>query len=163
MCSLIRALTGLALAAVLLAVPAQANSPREEVFGNRSACYVRSYSLTHLATHPDQRVRWIALSARPEESDDRSQAVTLSLRLRGGDEIYRSTAYCATAGGQLDCLMEGDAGAFSLAPAPDGAVLIRVAQRGMAFEGSRDIVEISGNGGDDKSFLLPAAPASSCP
>jgi hypothetical protein len=163
MCSLIRDLVALALASVLLAAPALAKSPREEMFGDRSACYVRSYSLTHLAGHPDQRVRWIALSARPEESDDRTQAVTLALRLRGDDEIYRSTAYCATSDGQLDCLMEGDAGAFSLGPAPDGAVLISVARRGMAFEGSRDFVEISGSGGDDKSFLLPAAPASSCP
>jgi hypothetical protein len=156
-------LTGLVITGALLPAPALAKSPREEMFGAGSACYARSYSLTHLAGHPDQRVRWIALSARPEESDGRYQAVDLSLRLRGDDETYQSTAYCENEDGHLYCLMEGDAGAFSLEPARDGAVLIKVARRGIAFEGSRDFVEISGTGGDDKSFLLPVAPRSSCP
>lgn len=160
---MIRGLTVLACAAMLASGPALAKLPRDEIFGGPSSCYLRNYSLTHLAGHPDQTVRWIALSARPEESDDRTQAVTLSLRLRGDGEFYRSTAYCEEADGRLDCLMEGDAGAFSLRPAREGALLISVAPRGMAFEGSQGFVEISGSGGDDRSFLLPAAPVSSCP
>ncbi|WP_395539937.1 hypothetical protein [Neotabrizicola sp. sgz301269] len=146
----------------LAAATAEARSPRDLIFGGEEACYLRSYSIAHLAGHPAQRVRWIALAPRPEESDARFQAVTLSLRLRGADEIYSSVAYCENEGGQMYCEMEGDGGAFSLEPR-EGAVLVKVSSLGMAFEGAQDFIEISGVQGDDRSFLLSLDMKKPCP
>lgn len=151
-----------AVAVILIAATAQAKAPREALFGPEGACYARSYTITHLASHPAQRVRWIALAPNPAESDARQQAVSLSLRLRGSDEVYASTAYCENQGGDMYCELEGDGGAFSLEPRPD-AVLVKVSSLGMAFEGAQDFIEISGTAGDDRSFLLPLNMKKPCP
>lgn len=151
------------IAALPASQPAHAKSPLDQIFPNDSSCYLRAYSRAHLVEHPDQRVTRIALGPAPGAGDARAMAVTVVVTLRGSRETYLATAYCENESGHLYCPMEGDAGAFTLAPAQDGAVLLKVARRGMGFEGAQDFVEISGTSGDDRTFLLPAVGGKSCP
>ncbi|MEZ5798491.1 MAG: hypothetical protein R3D63_14080 [Paracoccaceae bacterium] len=131
------------------------------IFPTDQSCYRRQYDRAHLASHPDQRVTEIAVGAVAR--DARVVVVNLSLMRRGDREVYLASAYCESRLDHLSCLMEGDAGAFDLSPAKGGKLLLTVATRGMAFEGARDFVEISGLTGDDRSFLLAGAAPGACP
>lgn len=145
---------GVAFAAIAT-LPAEAAAPGQ--------CYLRQYSRQHLAEHPAQNVTLIALG--PETGADEADAPILrvGLMVRGDDEIYLGTAYCDGWGRRMDCVMEGDAGAFILEDAKGGAVKLTLARRGIAFEGSRRFVELAGDRGDDRVFLIPAVPADACP
>lgn len=145
----------------LLAAPAMAQSPQEAIFPFDGYCYLRHYSSAHLAEHPDQRVREVALGPYPGFVNADAPMVKVVLSLRGGNR-YEATAYCENDGGALSCQLESDGGWFHLQPRPKGAVLFQVGRRGIAFEGA-DFLELSGTRGDDREFLLPHVPADSCP
>ncbi len=127
------------------------------------SCYLRQYSRDHLAKHPDQTVTMIAIG--PETGADEADAPILrvAVTVRGDGEVYLGVGYCDGWGKRMDCAMEGDAGAFALEPAKDGAVRLTLARRGIAFEGARGFVELAGDRGDDREFLIPAVPADACP
>lgn len=156
----LRAVLGLQ-ALLLAAAPALAQSPRDAIFGAGSGCYLRDYSASHLADHPAQQVDIIAIG--PAGADERMTIVKVGilLRDRGGD--FTAMAYCENEADHLYCLMEGDAGAFTLTPAAKGAVKLSVARRGMLFEGAVGFAELSGTAGDDRVFLIPPVPADACP
>lgn len=160
-----RTAASLALAAALpTTLPAHATTLRDMMFPTNVSCYLRQYSDTHLAGHPDQLVAQIALGPTPGNSYEPGWIVlTVMVRLRGSQEVYTGGAICDLAGDHLDCAMEGDAGAFTLKRVKDGAVMLNVTSRGISFEGARDFIEISGTSGDDRAFLLPQALAGSCP
>jgi hypothetical protein len=141
---------------MLGASPLLAESPRNVMFPSDASCYLRDYSADHLAKHPKQRVSSIAL--RPEgalvEDATMTVWVTVTLRDQPGEDLVALT-YCQVADAdRMDCLMEGDAGAFSLAPAKGGAVLVTVAKAGMGFDGATDFVTLRSDSGDDRSFLV---------
>lgn len=152
----------LALALTLLATPALAESPRAEMFPSDASCYLRHYDKAHLAKHPQQQVREIALGPQTGSFESDVLSLTVALSLRGVPEIYSGTAYCENTGGSLSCQMEGDAGWFTLTPRKKGTVLLKVGKDGLGFEGS-NFITISGTTGDDREFLLPPVPADSCP
>lgn len=152
------------MASLLPAAGALAESPRDAIFPTDATCYLRHYDKGHLASHPDQLVTQIALGPMQEAfGDPRQTIVTLMLWRRGSSEGYVASAYCENEADHLYCPMEGDAGAFALTPQKGGKVMLKVARRGMAFEGGRDFFEISGTSGDDRAFLLPRVPADACP
>lgn len=152
----------LALALSLLATPALGQSPRDTMFPSDASCYLRHYDKAHLASHPQQQVREIAIGPQTGSFESDVLSLTVTLSLRGVPEIYSGTAYCENTGGGLSCQMEGDAGWFTLTPRRKGAVLMAVGKGGLVFEG-RNFIYISGTMGDDRDFLLPPVPADSCP
>ncbi|MCB6177013.1 hypothetical protein LHP98_02570 [Rhodobacter sp. Har01] len=154
----------LALAVLLAATPAVAKSPRDQMFPTDSSCYLRQYTLSHLASHPAQRVRQIALGPwAPEAGHQRYVALRVAVGLRGTAERFQGVAYCENEADHLFCQMEGDAGSFVLEPRPNGAVRMTLTRAGIGFEGNQDFVEISGTSGDDRVFLLPPVAAGACP
>lgn len=134
---------------------AQADSPQQQMFPTQDSCYARSYSAAHLAKHPAQRVKQIAV--RPDLTLADPQLVLhvgVSLRgVPGGD--FEGLGYCENEGGStLYCGMEGNAGGFQITPAKGGAILISVSSIGLSFENETGFVRLERGLGDDRSFLL---------
>ena len=144
------------LLTALLASPATAENVLTSHFGNpdRSSCFARSYTKPHLAEHPDQLVTSIRVTPSAYSPPDRATMLDVFLTLRGDSYYYHAFAECKARGEALNCLMEGDAGGFTLTGAKKGALLLTVGRLGMGFEGDR-FVEISGTRGDDRAFLIP--------
>ena len=136
------------------AAPVAAQSPMDRMFPDRSGCYLRQYSPDHLAKHPEQRVTRIALTAEADVADP-MLGLWVDVTLRGvpGGE-YLALAYCENIDDTLYCSMEGDAGAFTITPRKDGAILIEVGRYGMSFENEAGFVSLEQKRGDDRSFLL---------
>lgn len=144
----------LASLAAVLAVPAFAGGLSETLFPGKSGCYGRSYSLSHLGTHPDQLVTDIALVAEGSIADP-MLGLWIFVELRGDIAgSYEGLGYCEDAGGRLICGMEGDAGSFTVTPDQSGAILVEVGPYGMSFEGDVDFITLMPDRGDDRSFLL---------
>lgn len=125
-----------------------------------AGCFVRVYSAAHLRDHPLQQVTVIALRRAPVQDLDGAVLVDVGVEMRAWNEPLRGSAVCVPVGATLDCLLEGDAGAFTLEAGRGGALRLVVAPRGMAFEGTSDFAEISGTTGDDRLFLIP--PGTGC-
>jgi hypothetical protein len=155
--AVMRRAAALALPAVLvgLAAAAQGLPP--------GACHLRRYAPDHLAAHPAQSVTLIALAPETGAAEADTPVLRLSVAVRGDREIYRATAYCDRWQFPADCLLEGDAGAFRLEAARDGALRLTVAPRGISLEGSRGFVALEGTRGDDRLFLIPRAAPGACP
>jgi hypothetical protein len=122
-------------------------------------CYLRRYTADHLQSHPQQKVSALGLILYP---DGDQTLATLYVTVRPGQVRAMGSAYCDPDGEGLDCLMEGDAGRFSLTGARNGALRLSVAPRGISFEGERDFITLSGTSGDDRVFLLPPLGDADC-
>ncbi len=142
-------------AILMLATPLAAKSPQDLMFPDRTSCYARSYSASHLANHPGQRVTQIAIRS---DFDAPGPFLTLKLTLvlrRVQGEAFQAHAACENEGGDtLFCLLEGDAGGFQITPARHGAILIEVSSLGMTLENDRAFATLEATTGDDRSFLL---------
>ena len=88
--------------------------------------------------------------------------LNLYVMVRPGPIRAMASAYCNQDGEGLDCLLEGDAGRFSLTGARNGALRLSVAPRGISFEGDRHFITLSGTSGDDRMFLLPPQDDADC-
>lgn len=144
---------------LILSTPTLAQSPQDRMFPGADTCYARIYTKDHLAQHPEQRVTAIRISPDFQIADPNlGLHVELVLRgPRGG--AFEGYGYCENLGGEtLSCLMEGDAGAFTVTPAKGGAVLVTVSSRGLSFENETGFVALESNKGDDRSFLLRPSP-----
>lgn len=125
-----------------------------------SACYLRRYDAAHLARHPDQLVTEIGVGLLPGESGPMA-VVNLRLATRPGERAT-AIAYCDDSGDSLACGMEGDAGAFRLERAKDGALRLAVEPRGMTFESATSEITLHADRGDDRVFLIPPASPEAC-
>lgn len=148
------------LSLLLSAPPALAESPRAAMFPNQTSCYLRQYSQAHLAGHPDQRVRQIALG--PSDAPGRDLVLRVAVSLRGLQERFVADAYCENTGGSLSCGLEGDGGWFTLTPAKQG-VKMKVGREPLGFEGETGFVSFGGGASDDDVFLIPPVAAEACP
>lgn len=134
---------------LLIATPAFAESPRDALFPTERSCYQRQYDKAHLAKHPDQLVKTIAVGPEPGTMNARQLVLRVTVSLRGMAEQLLGYAYCENTGAVLSCGMEGDAGWFQIKPTAKGA-LIQVGRDGIGFEGDTGFVALGG----DESFAL---------
>jgi hypothetical protein len=140
--------------ALVLTGPLAAQSPTDRMFPDDRSCYAREYGIAHLASHPQQQATSIALTPQGRSPDGLSRQVWVTATVRSMPGKLEALAYCENISDQLYCQMEGDAGAFALTVARDGAVLLAVSSRGMTFEGETGFVTFERSRGDDRSFLL---------
>lgn len=141
---------------LVAAGPLAAESPREVMFPSDASCYAREYTAQHLADHPVQRVTSMALTPEGAQVEDPAMTVWVTATLRDwpGEKLL-AMAYCQVEDSdRMTCLMEGDAGAFTVQPAKGGAVLVTVGKAGMGFEGELGFATLRADAGDDRSFLL---------
>lgn len=146
----------------LMASAAMSHANGGAIFSQGDTCYVRTYTTTHLAAHPVQRVAAISLSSEPAISTDDLLAVRITIGLRHKRQPYTGVAYCIDAGKDLSCSVEGDGGGFTLTRRNEG-LLLTVERDGIGLEGATDFLAISGTEGDDRAFLLQTAAADNCP
>lgn len=150
------------LALLCLATPALAESPRAALFPTDATCYLRHYTDAHLASHPDQLVREIAIGPEPGSFEADVLVLRVAVWLRGTSGRMMAYGYCENTGGALSCGLEGDAGWLMVEPTAKGA-RVTVGRDGMALEGDSGFVTLGGGHSDDAVFALPRVPADSCP
>ena len=147
--------------ALLLPSGVQARGLGETHF-QTGGCFVRAYSARHLAAHPDQLVRHVSLAPVPLADPAGVRLMLLTVNLRGSDYYMSGMAQCRAKGPAMACQLEGDAGAFVLEPAKDGALRLSVGKRGLQFEGAEDFHTLSGTSGDDRVFVIPNVHPDQC-
>ncbi|QYK40151.1 MAG: hypothetical protein KF887_11910 [Paracoccaceae bacterium] len=161
-------LGGVAAGLSLIAGPVAAQTMLDSHFTGKSGCYLREYTADHLASHPVQRTRIIAIGpdgwAPPGGwgGDGAPFVLRLHVTLRDLRRL-EALAYCEAAAPGLACAMEGDAGAFTLEPARRGAVMLRPVREGILLEDDQGLVILASDAGDDRAFLIPPVPADACP
>lgn len=143
---------------VLFATPVLAQSTVDRVFGPGAPCFSRTYDAAHMDAHPAQQVTMIVISADTEDmahdtTDDR--LLLVDVITRDHKVPYSGIGYCAATSTGLACLLEGDAGRFTLT-GQDGRLRLDVGKDGLIFEGETDFLTLQGDQGDDRVFLLDA-------
>ena len=152
-----RPLLSIPFCLLLIPAPALAQSVLDQVFGADGPCFSRSYDAAHLAAHPDQRVTQLLVRADTEDmthSGTKDLLLLVDVTVRDGATPYSGVAYCDRVGDGLACLMEGDAGGFSLVP-QGKRLLLAVGANGLSFEAD-DFLTLEPDKGDDRTFLLDA-------
>ncbi len=147
---------GAVLAGAMLLAPGAARAESVLARFGEASCYARIYDKSHLAKHPDQNVRMIALSRSSNAVNSGETALTLNFQVRGSGETYSGETICTPSGSGATCFLEGDAGRFSLA-AKGGDLRVTVVR--ISVEGEKDFAEF---GADDRVFLLRKAASVRC-
>lgn len=156
------------LAATAAIVPALASSALagETLFESHLAkvnggtpCYARIYDEAHLKAHPQQRVKAIEFEMTKENASGTPNTAEnfelgFGIKTTRSAGWYTGLAICKDNGAAIDCFLEGDGGRFSLTPDQDGAMRLATGDYGIALEGDKDVLELSGTEGDDKVFIL---------
>lgn len=129
-------------------------------------CYARNYPQEHLSSHPEQRVTDIEVDMAKLNPDGKpitedNIELGFGLKVKGKSEWYTNVAICKSAGAQMECYLEGDGGRFTL-DASGASLKLSTGSYGIAIEGSNDFVELSGENGDDRVFILPIADQKVC-
>jgi hypothetical protein len=143
--------------------------PLEDVFPTITSCYLRDYSDSHLAKHPEQRVARIAVGPDLDAyTEGQIGAIRLSVVLRDGVALSE-VADCRSEGASTFCVMDAELGIYTISATPDG-IRLQVGAEGISFEtlnpdepDAVDRVIISGISGDDWVFDIPATRSSGCP
>jgi hypothetical protein len=134
---------------------------RERLAKNGAVCFGRSYDAAHLAKHPQQTVKRIAV-LKPQGGkmlhDAHTYELTFRVELKNGRKVTKKTtcqpskyAYGCTHDPALDTLDD-----FYLTRAGDKEIMLR--------DKRARLEKLFGTalGADDRTFRLPAAPADAC-
>jgi hypothetical protein len=141
-----------------------------ETFGRAKAeggaCFTRTYDASHLAKHPRQKVRFIALDMVPENADGRGNSAEdfqlgVGVEVKGGKERYLRQAYCKASASAAECFLEADGGRITIKPADGGRLRLEVGSYGLSFEAS-DFLQIGADESDDNVFILDRAAVADC-
>lgn len=140
---------------------AKLGSPLRERFAKAGAlCLTRAYDAAHLASHPQQSVKRIAILKTADDAPHHPPQYNLSFRveLKDGQRLEAKTncwpdnyAYTCTHAAELDTVRS-----FYLTRAGDYVVMLRD-RKGSLAELFKHRLE-----DDDRMFRLSAAPASEC-
>jgi hypothetical protein len=160
--------TSLAIGLLAFGTALQAG-PLEDAFPTITSCYLRDYSDSHLAKHPEQRVTRIAVGPDLNAyAEGQVGAIRLSVVLRDGVALSE-VADCRSKGASTFCVMDAELGIYTINATPEG-IRLQVGEEGISFEtfnpdepDAVDRVMISGISGDDRVFDIPATRSSGCP
>ncbi|MBL6853369.1 MAG: hypothetical protein ISS15_02005 [Alphaproteobacteria bacterium] len=167
------AATALCIAAA--APTAAAGSLYDTTFGNAGdPCFQRTYDAAHLKAHPRQTVSGISLQFTSFNADATTNTadmfeLSLSFRLKSGNEWFGGPASCKTQGDHFSCALEGDGGVFTVTPMA-GALTLAVINRG-GTDAKADQINLEGRdgfagfgkpAGDDLVFVIPKVANSIC-
>jgi hypothetical protein len=90
-----------------------------------NGCFRRVYDTAHLAAHPGQTVKSIAILMKPMSLDNIWIAnAELTVTLRGKKTKYYVSGDCQANDAGLDCAMDCDPGSFTLARRADYVKLV---------------------------------------
>ena len=173
-----RAIVMLAVTTALLIAPASLRADNaaatpsffEQAFLNAQGgnpCYARAYDDAHLKDHGTQTVRAIEIEMSKDNASDIPNTherfeLGFGLKVKKSNDWFTGVAICSAGGDEANCFIEGDGGRFRLSPAAGGAVKLETGDYGIALEGEKDFMSISGKDGDDRLFVLRPAPRAEC-
>ena len=137
------------------------------------ACFNRVYDPAHLAAHPQQNVKTMALLAvaDPEDADSIDLRIGVTFRTRNGKLETEGSCFTGHVEGEpadasgLHCSVACDGGAFELSLRTDGAIGLGIPEGARLWKPGSD--DPGGNvhgafGPDDKVFRLDRAALREC-
>lgn len=87
-------------------------------------CFTRSYDRDHLRAHPRQTVRQFQIAPADDDplagSHPKRFTIRFQFQATGANETFTGLAECSSRSGGAFCRVEGDGGAFALAPDGQG-------------------------------------------
>ena len=121
-------------------------------------CFSREYDAGHLAKHPQQTVKRIAVVKARGKTDDALKEITFHVELKNGRKFQKKTT-CYASRYAFSCTHNPDYDTsqdFYLTRAGDQQIMLR--------DSKGKLNELFGTrlGSDDRTFKLSAAPAASC-
>lgn len=138
---------------------AKAGTPlRVRLATDEAVCFSRAYDSGHLARHPQQTVRRIAVVKAAGRQDDSLNELTFRVELKNGRRLERKTT-CYASRYAFACTRHPDfdtAQDFFLTRAGDEQIMLRDAKGKLAELFKARL------GSDDRTFRLDKAPASAC-
>jgi hypothetical protein len=164
----------LATAALAASFPALAASAGDAtVFGKVPAggklyaCYTRAYDKAHLASHPKQNTRDMALFVNAADEDGSQYVLTIGVHFRKSPKLFQVSGGCSRSDdgkGTLHCGVECDGGQIDVSVKNEKSVLVSIP------DGARTWDPESGDdppanirfGVDDKLFRLDRASLKDC-
>jgi hypothetical protein len=134
--------------------------------GNGSDCYVRGYDAAHMTAHPRQRVTYFAIDHEGDEPADprgpEGFVVNFSFTLKGVNDDFVGVASCTGGAIKADCVVDNNAGSFSLAPAGEKIMLAVGSHLQVQGQSSNSNSPDLARDGDDRVFLLSPSPKHAC-
>lgn len=131
---------------------------RVRLAGTDPVCFSREYDAKHLAGHPQQTVKRIAVLKAAGKGDDTLRELTFRVELKNGRKLERKTT-CYGSKYALACTHHPDFDTsqdFFLTRAGDDQIMLRDAKGKLAELFKAKL------GSDDRTFRLSAAPESAC-
>jgi len=156
--------------ALILSTSASATTIRE-VFGSlpaEGACYTRSYSASHLARHPNQTVKNIAIKltrTSPWTANEGEFMQVLVNQKKAPRKNLRQAMSCFESSGEVICPVDCDGGAMYVTALKDDKLTVtnnNLTLKGGCGEEEDETIYLETIVGGDDSFVLNKAPMSAC-
>jgi hypothetical protein len=135
--------------------------------GKLYACYTRRYDKTHLAGHPKQNTRDMALFVNAADEDDSQYVLTLGVHFRKSPKLFQVSGGCSRSDdgkGTLHCGVECDGGQIDVSVKNEKSVLVAIPDGARTWdpESDDDPPANARFGADDKLFRLDRADLKDC-
>ncbi|MDO9417488.1 hypothetical protein [Pararhizobium sp.] len=167
-------------AASLVALPqAHANEIEQGLFGrdiapekNAYACFIRKYTKAHLASHPQQNVRDMALfvNSRPDEENQRQYQLTMRVGFRTIKQSFDAFGACYMGNDstkKLHCGIDCDGGTINVRLKDEKSILLDIPTSARVSvvddtDEPDDLPKGAKFGLDDKVFRLDRTDIATC-
>lgn len=138
--------------------------------GPAYACFIRSYTKAHLASHPDQNVTAMMAFVSRQDGPDGYYATSLQVNFRQLIKPFQVSGSCSESSDgkhSLSCGVECDGGSLSVRVKNEQSILVDIPESVRIFDPSAsdefaDLPKRARFGSDDKLFRLDRAALSDC-
>lgn len=141
---------------------------REPGSGAAHACFIRKYTKSHLASHPDQNVTTMLAYVSKQEGAETWYGVNLQVNFRQMNKPFQVAGSCSqNEKGQLACGIDCDGGSLSVRVKNEQSILVDIPESVRLFDPSAsdeyaDLPRGARFGADDKLFRLDRTALSDC-
>jgi hypothetical protein len=135
--------------------------------GKLYACYTRSYDKAHLASHPKQNARDMALFVNAVDEDGQQYGLAIGVHFRKSPRLFEVYGGCSQSDdgkGTLHCGVECDGGQIDVSVKDETSVLVSIPDGARTWdpESGDDAPDNLHFGADDKLFRLDRADLKDC-
>jgi hypothetical protein len=135
--------------------------------GKLYACYTRAYDKAHLASHPKQNARDMALFVNAVGEDALQYGLAIGVHFRKSPKLFQVSGGCSRSDdgkGTLHCGVECDGGQIDVSVKDENSVLVAIPDGARTWdpESDDDPPANARFGADDKLFRLDRADLKDC-
>ena len=138
-------------AALILALALAADPVGAQTLGD---CYGRAYDISHMGSHPDQKVTEVVMQRLDDEPGVPAKLYGLSFRYVGQPGAFGAVVGCFRDTLPANCGALDEYGGVTIESRDQGAIVIRLGQAGLITWSDGAQYILSGSAGDDREFLL---------